>query len=210
VQTVRRQLAAPIASRTQRRAPLGFLAISPDRGAFRDGRADLRNRPWRVRKAKEKAPAQRQRAGTRRVSRCWGLTRPIDESPRLAGRELSSKGDARAARPCGASHHLALRSVAARIAFPSASVARPRGGSRFVGRAAVLTARSRASMRRARGKPPVPRVSFEPRHISPRNRPIYGVHPPAAGPRSRRGTGEGRLPSGTRAVRRPRDRGRAR
>ena len=50
---------------------------------------------------------------------------PFDENPRLAGRGLSSKGDAPAARPCAASHHLALRSVAARVAFPSVSDARP-------------------------------------------------------------------------------------
>lgn len=76
--------------------------------------------------AKEKAPVQRQRTGTRRVSKVGGLSigrrglvqaAVVDERLRLAGRGRSSRGDAPAVHPCGASHRLVRQSVAARVPF---------------------------------------------------------------------------------------------
>lgn len=82
-----------------------------------------------VGRAKEKAPVQRQRTGTRRVSKFESVAEgrhakgrslliPPDESLRLASRKLSSRGDARATHPCGARHRLATQSVASRVFIP--------------------------------------------------------------------------------------------
>ena len=190
---------------TQRRSLLGrgtassaaLQAISPASAAFRPLRPK-----WKI--EKEKAPVQRQRAGTRRVSKVKGLRSALlDENPRLAGRRLSSKGDARAAHPCGASHRLASQSVAARVAFPSSSSAGHAMDSSLACSEPQSLQPVRAHPCGAQEENPWRRGCLSPFDGRiPSNGAIYGVHPTAAARRSHRGTVGAKAPGRTRGARR--------